>query len=78
MKTISPPPAPAKLNDEVIRDYAYHLYEQNSCAPGHDLDNWLEATACLNANIPTNRSGTRLHWHVNGLETIHSAPYSSR
>ena len=29
------------------------------------MDNWLEATACLKANIPTHRSGSRLHWHVN-------------
>ena len=48
-----------------ISDYAFHLYEQSRCAPGHDLENWLEASACLKANIPTHRSGSRLHWHVN-------------
>lgn len=54
--------------EEDIRDYAYHLYEQSRCVPGHDLGNWLEATACLKANIPTHRSSTRLHRHVNGPE----------
>jgi hypothetical protein len=49
-----------------IREYAFHLYEQNRCIDGHDLDNWLEATACLKANIPTHRSSARLHHHVNG------------
>lgn len=56
-------------SDDVIREYAYHLYEQGNCSPGHDLDNWLEATACLKANIPTHRSGTRLHQHVHGPES---------
>jgi hypothetical protein len=37
--------------------------------PGHDLDNWLEATECLKAKIPSNRSGTRLHEYVNGHES---------
>jgi hypothetical protein len=32
--------------------------------PGHDLDNWLEATACLNANIPRDCSHRRLHRYV--------------
>jgi hypothetical protein len=54
-----------KARDEDIRDYAYHLYEQSGSVPGHDLDNWLEATACLKANIPAFRSRTRLHRHLN-------------
>jgi len=37
--------------------YAYHLYKQGNCAPGHDVDNWLKATACPKANIPSHRSG---------------------
>lgn len=52
-------------NEGEIRDYAFHLYEQSQCAPGHDLENWLEATACLKASIPTHQSNSRLHWHVN-------------
>jgi len=59
----------SKPSEDDIRDYAYHLYEQSSCATGHDLDNWLEATACLQANIPLHRSGTRLHQHINGPES---------
>ena len=61
---------PAALNtaptENDIRDYAYHLYQQGSCAPGHDVDNWLEATACLKANIPAHCSHSRLHQHING------------
>jgi hypothetical protein len=40
------------LTEEDIRDYAYHLYVQSGCAPGRDLDHWLEAMACLIACIP--------------------------
>ena len=62
-----PPDRPTPSDDE-IRDYAYHLYQQDHCVPGHDLDHWLEATACLKANIPADQSGTRLHQYLNGLE----------
>ena len=54
-------------SDSDIRCYAYHLYSQSSGAPGHDVEDWLEARACLAANIPLNRSRTRLHRHVGGL-----------
>jgi hypothetical protein len=57
-------------SDEAIRDYAYHLYQQSNCMPGHDLDNWLEATACLKANIPVHRSATRLHRHINEPDAV--------
>lgn len=50
--------------DEQIRAYAYHLYEQSNCAPGRDVENWLEAAACLRANIPARESGMRLHRHL--------------
>lgn len=66
-KTIRPSVRPEPSEDD-IRDYAYHLYVQSGRLPGHDLDNWLEATACLKANIPTHRSRTRLHSHVNNPE----------
>ncbi len=68
------PPVRPEPSDENIRDYAYHLYQQSSCVPGHDLDNWLEATACLKANIPVHQSRSRLHWHVNGPESGDSTP----
>jgi len=54
--------------DDDIREYAYHLYQQSNFTPGQDLDNWLEATACLKAAIPSNLSGSWLYRHVNGLE----------
>lgn len=70
MKTNSrqnrPPPRVAPTEDE-IRDYAYHLYEQSGRIPGHDVENWLEARACLLANIPAHRSRSRLHRHLQGL-----------
>jgi hypothetical protein len=56
------PPAPC---EEDIRNYAYHLYEQSGRMLGHDLDNWLEATACLTARIPEHCTHRRLHRHVN-------------
>lgn len=60
--------APAQIPAETdIRDYAYHLYEQTGRLEGHDLDNWLEAKACLEANIPRHQSRSRLHRHVKGL-----------
>jgi hypothetical protein len=59
------PPRLAPTEDE-IRDYAYHLYEQGGRIPGHDVENWLEARACLQANIPTPGSRARLHRHLHG------------
>ena len=60
-------PAPCESD---IRDYAYHLYEQSNGAPGRDLDNWLEASACLQANIPADRSATRLHRHIHRPDAV--------
>ncbi len=54
-------------SEDDIRSYAYHLYAQSNRAPGQAVDNWLEAKACLKANIPSHQSRTRLHRHVNGL-----------
>ena len=51
--------------EDAIRDYAYHLYQQGGGTPGRDLDDWLEARACLKANIPPHCSHSRLHLHVN-------------
>jgi hypothetical protein len=63
------PKVPTEPTEDDIRDYAYHLYVQSGCLPGHDLENWLEATACLKANIPSHQSRTRLHRHVQGPES---------
>ena len=49
------------VSDDDIRDYAYHLYLLSGCVPGRDLDNWLEAKACLSARIPKAETHTRLH-----------------
>ena len=54
----TPIPAPT---EDAVREYAYHLYRQGGTAPGHDVDNWLEAAACLKANIPASSSNGRLH-----------------
>ncbi len=61
--------------EELVRDYAYHLYEQSNRVPGRDLENWLEASACLRARIPTQESGERLHRHmaINGYAASPSA-----
>ena len=50
--------------EDDVRDYAYHLYLQSGCVPGHDLENWLEAKACLSACIPKSKTHTRLHHHT--------------
>ena len=50
--------------EDAIRDYAFHLYQQGNGAPGHDVEDWLEATACLKAHIPAHASHGRLHRHV--------------
>ena len=49
------------VNEDEIRDYAYHLYNQSGYAAGRDLDNWLEAKACLSSGIPKAESNIRLH-----------------
>jgi hypothetical protein len=84
-KTRHPSPsAPSLLPpEEAVRDYAYHLYEQSGRIAGHDLDNWLEAEACLRANIPIHRSRARLHGFVQGLgpaqqEELCEIPIESR
>lgn len=41
--------------EEEIRDYAFHLYEQNGRMPGHDVEDWMEATACLRSAGNTSR-----------------------
>jgi len=56
---------PVVPSEADISEYAYHLYTQNGSVPGSDLDNWLEARACLCAGIPRDQSRTRLHRHLN-------------
>ena len=69
-QSIAVPTAPiTAASEDDIRDYAYHLYQQGNCLPGHDVDNWLEASACLKANIPAHCSHSRLHQYINGQKT---------
>lgn len=60
------PVARTEPGEDAIRIYAYQLYAQSNRAPGQAVDNWLEAKACLKANIPSHQARTRLHRHVNG------------
>jgi len=57
-------------SEELIRDYAEHLYELSGRLPGHDLDNWLEAKACLAANIPRHQSHQRLQRHLSAAGPV--------
>ena len=59
------PAARRKPSEGDIREYAFHLYQQSGCVAGHELENWFEATACLKADIPSHRSGARLHHYMN-------------
>jgi hypothetical protein len=65
-----------KPSEDDIRAYAYHLYEQSGCSPGHDVDNWLEAISCLNANIPSHQSRSRMHHHTSapGVAAVEGLP----
>ena len=51
-------------SEDEIRDYANHLYVQHGSLNGHDRDDWLEAEACLRANIPKESSRSRMHHHT--------------
>jgi hypothetical protein len=62
-KSKTPAPAVREPSEDEIRDYAFHLYEQSGRQPGHDVENWLEAKACLEANVPRPHAHARLHRH---------------
>lgn len=64
IESASAPSFLTEPSQDDIRAYAFHLYEQGDGAPGHDLDNWFEATACLKAAIPADSSHSRLHRHI--------------
>jgi len=38
--------APQK-DEQIIREYAYHLFEQRHCEHGHDVEDWMEAVFSL-------------------------------
>lgn len=60
----TPTRSPAKPSEDNTREYAYHLYFQNGCIPGREVEDWQEAEACLCAYIPREHSHTRLHRHL--------------
>ena len=64
MKTKSPTTVSPAFTEEDIRSYAEHLWDQGGRVPGRDLDNWLEAKACLESCVPRHQSHRRLHEHV--------------
>jgi hypothetical protein len=43
-----------------IRDYAYHLYESRGFAPGHEVEDWLEARVYLEKKGPIHRADSQL------------------
>jgi len=57
-------PIGGQAPEDEIRDYANHLFLQRGSVYGRDLDDWLEAKACLAANIPKELSHTRMHHHT--------------
>jgi hypothetical protein len=57
MKTTSSPFAPPVLSEDDIRAYAEHLFVQSGRVPDRDLQNWFEAKACLEANLPSPPAG---------------------
>jgi hypothetical protein len=74
----SAPTTPAaSFSEDDIRSYAQHLYEQSGRIPGRDLDNWFEAKACLEANIPRHASHRRLQHHLDNGRA-HAATAASR
>lgn len=72
MKSKPPSPSPSRvLNNEDVSAYAFHLYEQSGGQNGRDLDNWLEAEACLRTNIPPLASHLRLHHYLKHPRRAH-------
>jgi hypothetical protein len=61
--SMQPSAAVPQRSEDEIRDYANHLFVQRGSVHGHDSEDWLEAQACLGANIPKESSRTRLHHH---------------
>jgi hypothetical protein len=64
MKSSQPFISTIPLNEDDVRDYAYHLYVQNGHRNDECRDNWLEAKACLEARIPKSESHVRLHKYI--------------
>jgi len=72
----APLPSATAPSDQLIREYAFHLYEQSGYAPGRDNDNWQDATACLNADILAHRSENRLQDHAASIAVARASASS--
>ena len=71
MKTNPPPPAAVPvLNVGDIRAYAAHLYEQSGRIPNRDIENWLEAKACLGQRFTPRQPTTGRSRFVDGGFTM--------
>ena len=55
-------------DEDAVREYAYHLYEQGGRVSGHDVEHWMEAIACLKANPPGRSPYRRLEPRSSGSE----------
>lgn len=66
----------AQPSDEDIRHYAYQIYEQNNCTPGHDLAHWFEAAAFLKSNPPERRHGSHHNPPIHASERSEHAGVS--
>lgn len=64
LSDVNRPATLLRPSESEIRDYAHYLYVQRGSISGHDCDDWLEAEACLGANIPKEFSRTRMHHHT--------------
>jgi hypothetical protein len=42
---VAPDKGSLELTEELIRERAYHYFEQRGCEHGHDLEDWLRAEA---------------------------------
>lgn len=44
-----------ELTEEIIRQHAYHLFEQRGHEHGHDIEDWLKAEAEVVGKKPVSR-----------------------
>ena len=49
-------PVSFEPTEDDVREYAYHLYLQSGRVAGRDLENWIEAKACLTACAPESKT----------------------
>lgn len=54
------------MSDVLIQEYAYDLYLRNGQQPGHDLEDWFQAKACLESSIPIREAPARLSLSATG------------